>query len=146
MKTFLTLFMAISLVGAFCMTVAADEKDAVKELNGEWSVASMELGGKKLPEQAVKAIKLINKDGEYVVKAESDDKGTVTVDAGKTPKQMTIKGVDGPNKGKTMLCIYELKGDELKVCYDMSGREFPKEFKSEAGKLTSMLAVYKKSK
>lgn len=123
----------------------ADDKEEVKKLNGEWTVASMEMMGKAMPEAAIKNTRLINKDGEYLVKAESDDQGTVTVDASKTPKQMTIKGTDGPNKGKTLLAIYELNGDELKVCYDLSGKEFPKEFKSEPGKLL-MYAVYKKAK
>lgn len=126
------------------MTSAA-EKEALKQLNGEWSVAAMEIAGQKLPAEALKAIKLINKDGEYTVKAESDDKGTVTVDAEKSPKQMTIKGLEGPNKGKTILAIYELSGDELKVCYDLDGAEFPKEFKTEPGK-KRMLATYKRTK
>ena len=34
---------------------------------------------------------------------------------------MDITGTNGPNKGKTFLVIYELKGDELRVCYDLSG-------------------------
>lgn len=127
------------------MAMAEDDKEAVKKLNGEWSVSSMEMMGKPMPAEAIKNIRLINKDGEYLVKAESEDKGTVTVDAAKTPKQMTIKGVEGPNKGKTLLAIYELNGDELKVCYDLSGKEFPKEFKTEPGKLL-MYAVYKKMK
>lgn len=127
------------------MATAEDHKDEVKKLNGEWSMASMEIMGKAAPEAGFKNTRLINKDGEYHVKAESDDKGTVSVDATKTPKQMTIKGTEGPNKGKTLLAIYELSGDELKVCYDLSGKEFPKEFKSEAGKLL-MYAVYKKVK
>lgn len=119
--------------------------EEVKKLNGEWSVASMEMMGKAMPEAAIKNTRLINKDGEYLVKAESDDKGTVSVDATKTPKQMTITGTEGPNKGKTLLAIYELSGDELKVCYDLAGKEFPKAFKTEPGQLL-MYAVYKKVK
>jgi uncharacterized protein (TIGR03067 family) len=140
----LSLIIAISvicIIGSM-LTVHADEKDAIKALNGEWSLTSMELGGSSLPPQS---LTLINKDGEYTVKAESEDKGTVTVDATKSPKTMVIKGWEGPNKGKTFLCIYELSGDELKVCYDLSGKEHPKEFKSKAGTL-HMLAKYKRVK
>ena len=127
------------------MATAEDNQEALKKLNGEWAVASMEMMGKQMPAEAVKKIRLINTDGEYLVRAESDDKGSVSVDAAKSPKQMTIKGSDGPNKGKTLLAIYELKEDELKICYDLSGKEFPKEFKTEPGKLL-MMAVYKKVK
>jgi hypothetical protein len=44
---------------------------------------------------------------------------------------MTIKSTAGPNKGKTFLAIYEIKNaDAMRVCYDLSGRAFPKEFKA----------------
>jgi uncharacterized protein (TIGR03067 family) len=142
---YLGLLVVLNLFCGVTSMSLADDAEEVKKLNGEWSVASMEMMGKPMPAEAVKNIRLINKDGEYTLKAESEDKGTVTVDATKSPKQMTIKGVEGVNKGKTFLAIYELKEDELKVCYDLSGKEFPKEFKTEAGKLL-MLAVYKKVK
>jgi uncharacterized protein (TIGR03067 family) len=127
------------------MAMAEDNKEEVKKLNGEWSMASMEMMGKAAPEAGFKNTRLINKDGEYLVKAESEDKGTVSVDASKSPKQMTIKGTEGVNKGKTFLAIYELNGDELKVCYDLAGKEFPNAFKTEPGQLL-MYAVYKKVK
>ena len=44
---------------------------------------------------------------------------------------LDITGVKGPNQGKTFLAIYELKGDTLKVCYDLSGKERPTEFKTK---------------
>jgi uncharacterized protein (TIGR03067 family) len=145
MRMLFLVSMAIYLCGVASVSMADDNADALKKLNGEWAVVSMEVAGTKRPEAAAKAIKLVNKDGEYTVTAESPDKGTFTVDTSKTPKTMTIKGVDGPNKGKTFLCIYELSGDEMKICYDLTGKEHPKEFKTEAGKLL-MLAVYKKAK
>lgn len=146
MTTVFRVLAMLILVAGATKTGLADETAAIKELNGEWSAVSMEVGGMPLPETFVKSVKLVNTDGEYLVKAGKDDKGTVSVDPSKKPKTMTIKGTEGPNKGKTMLCIYELNGDELKICYDLSGAEFPKEFKSEKGKPNLMLAVYKKSK
>ena len=46
---------------------------------------------------------------------------------------MTITGTEGPNQGKTFPAIYELKGDTLRICYDLSGAKRPTEFKSIAG-------------
>lgn len=126
-------------------SMADDNAEGLKKLNGEWAVVSMEVAGRKMPDAITKMIKLINKDGDYTVTAESDDKGTFTIDVSKKPNTMTIKGVEGPNKGKTFLCIYEQTGDDMKICYDLTGKEFPKEFKSEAGKLV-MLAIYKRVK
>ena len=85
----------------------------------------------------VDAITLVIQGENYVVTIKGTnhtDKGTCTLDASASPKRMTIKGADGPNKGKTFLAIYEMKGkDTMRVCYDLSGQEFPKEFKAPKG-------------
>ena len=41
------------------------------------------------------------------------------------PATMDIVGRSGPCAGRTLLAIYELRGDELTVCYDLEGRERP---------------------
>ena len=46
---------------------------------------------------------------------------------------MTITGTEGPNHGKTFPAIYEIKGDTLRICYDLSGVKRPTEFKSVPG-------------
>ncbi|HUJ71287.1 MAG TPA: TIGR03067 domain-containing protein, partial [Verrucomicrobiae bacterium] len=61
------------------------------------------------------------------------DKGTYTIDSTTKPKSMTVTGTEGPNNGKTFPAIYELKGDQLRICYDLSGAKRPTEFKSIAG-------------
>ncbi len=66
-------------------------------------------------------------------------------DETKTPHELTIVGTEGPNKGKTFLAIYELKGGTLTVCYDMSGKAFPKKFESEPN-TQSFLATYERLK
>jgi uncharacterized protein (TIGR03067 family) len=58
---------------------------------------------------------------------------------------MEITGTAGPNKGKTFSAIYELQGDTLKICYDLTGKARPTEFKSKAG-TQLFLATYKKVK
>ena len=49
------------------------------------------------------------------------------------PKALDITGTEGPNKGKTILAIYERNGDTLRICYDLSGKSRPAEFKTTAG-------------
>jgi uncharacterized protein (TIGR03067 family) len=46
---------------------------------------------------------------------------------------MDIIGTDGPNKGKTFLTIYERDGETLRVCYELSGKSRPREFKTAEG-------------
>ena len=130
------------------LMVAADTKDDVnKELekfSGAWTVVSVERGGQKTPADMVKELnlKLVIKGDVYEAFAgeNSLDKGTLKVDGSKTPK-----AVDVLTKGMTILAIYEFNGDEMKCCYDLSGKERPKEFKTAAGTM-QMLAVYKKQK
>ena len=59
---------------------------------------------------------------------------------------MTIKGVKGPNAGKTILAIFEHKHqDAMRVCYDISGKAFPKVFRVKA-KSMHYLAGYRRKK
>jgi uncharacterized protein (TIGR03067 family) len=139
------LFTCVGLLLA-CPALAPGD-DAKKEeakIDGTWVATSAELAGRKLPEGA-EPIKLTLKKGEYEVKAESLDKGTVTYDDKADPKEMDIKGVEGPNKGKTFLAIYELSGDKLKICYDLAGKSRPTEFKSKP-KTKLLLVTYERKK
>jgi uncharacterized protein (TIGR03067 family) len=111
---------------------AADVPDA-KAIQGDWKPVKAELAGQPMPDEVLKTISLKIGDGTYEVHVGSmPDKGTVAVDSSTTPKSMTITGTEGPNKGKTFPCIYELKGDTLRICYDLSGTKRPTEFKSLA--------------
>src|SRR5262249_53974200 len=114
-----------------------------KSTDGTWQLVSAELAGKSLPAEAIKSIKMILKNGTYTVYAESEDRGTVQVDTSKCPATLDITGTEGPNKGKTFLAIYELKDNRMKVCYDLSGKSRPTEFKTKAGTLL-YLAEYEK--
>ena len=73
------------------------------------------------------------------------DQGTIKLNASAKPKALDITGTEGPNKGKTIPAIYERKGDTLRVCYDLSGRKRPTEFKTEAG-TQLFLVEYKRQK
>ena len=126
--------MALALVLSF--SSAAWSKDAKDEdaVQGTWLASTAELGGQKFPDEVRKSIKLVIKDGKYTVTVgDRPDKGTTKMDSSAKPKTIDITGTDGPNKGKTMLAIYELNGDTLRVCYDLSGKSRPTEFKTTAG-------------
>lgn len=115
-----------------------------KALNGAWQLTSAEIAGVKFPESEAKKITL-KIDGEtYVVQVDKAvDKGTVKADASKKPRTLDIVGTEGPNKGRTMLAIYEIDKDTLRVCYDTKGKNRPSEFASskENG---YFLAVYQR--
>jgi uncharacterized protein (TIGR03067 family) len=131
--------------GWLALSVAwAGGGDDAKQLEGTWQVVESELAGKEFP--LPKETRLILKDGTYTLRlGEKSDKGTYKVDPKKTPRTMNITGTEGPNKGKTYLTIYELKGDTLRVCYDLGGKDRPKEFSTKGSPLHYMV-VYKRVK
>lgn len=103
-------------------------QDEIKALEGFWKPVAAEQGGQKAPEETLLFMKLVLAGDRYTVTVnEVIDKGTIKVDPAKKPKTMDITGTDGPNKGKTLLAIYELKGDSLRICYDMSEKSRPAE-------------------
>jgi uncharacterized protein (TIGR03067 family) len=127
--------LSISLVVAGSMTAfaAAPANDA-KAVQGSWTPATAELAGQPMAEAVLKTISLKLENGKYeVLVGGNPDKGTYTIDPTSKPKSMTITGTEGPNIGKTFPAIYELKGDTLRICYDLSGAKRPTEFKTSAG-------------
>lgn len=105
--------------------------------DGIWKPIAAVLGGVRLPKASLDAITLKISGEQYeVVDANEDhnDKGAFKLDTGSSPKRMTITSTNGPNAGKVFLAIYEMKdANSMRVCYDLSGRDFPKEFKAPKG-------------
>jgi uncharacterized protein (TIGR03067 family) len=133
---------------AFAAEETAEHKTSGDQqaLQGEWIPIKAELAGKPMPDAIVKTIslKLIKNEYEVLV-AGKPDKGTWTIDPATKPKSMKIIGVKGPSKGKTFPAIYELAGDTLRVCYDLSGAKSPTEFKTKAD-TKLYLVTYKRKK
>src|SRR5262249_43685415 len=123
-------FVALALVLAFVsVAVSGDAKE--NTLQGTWLPSAAELGGKPFPDEVRKTMKLVVKDDKYVVTVgEAVDQGTVKVNSSAKPKEIDVTGTDGPNKGKTILAIYEQDGDTLRICYDLTGKSRPTEFKT----------------
>ena len=147
---FRILLAASLIVVPFTSFARSDDDDKVKkaraEMNGTWLPSEAELDGEKLPETLLKSIKLVLKDEKYTATVDEQvDEGTVTLDLESDPKGMEIKGTNGPNNGKTIPAIYELKDDVLKVCYNLEGKKRPTKFKTTAGSKL-YLVTYKKDK
>jgi uncharacterized protein (TIGR03067 family) len=115
----------------------ADRPDAKAQPHeGVWKPIAAVLAGQRLPPEVLKTItlKITGERYEVTVEGEGTDKGACTLDTTTTPKRMTIKGAEGPNRGKTFLAIYEMKdARSLRICYDLSGKAFPEAFKAPKG-------------
>jgi uncharacterized protein (TIGR03067 family) len=129
-----------------CLSQGEDKKDDAKSIDGTWMPTEAELAGGKFPDEVRKSMKLVIDDGKYTVTVGTNpDKGTLKLDPSKKPKSMDITGAEGPNKGKTIPAIYELKDDTLKICYDLSGKARPTEFMT-AKDTKLFLVTYKREK
>jgi len=123
---------AFVLVVAGSLAAWGAEGTDREAMQGTWRPAAAELAGSKFPEEVRKSITLVVEGDRYMVTAGATaDKGTIKLDPSAKPKALDITGTDGPNKGKTFLAIYELDGDTLRICYDLSGKSRPAEFKTK---------------
>ena len=131
MKHILSIGLAVALSVTVCAAGDPPEANAVE---GTWRPATAELAGQPMPDTVLKTISLKLEGGRYeVLVGDHSDKGTYTLDSVAKPKGITVIGTEGPNKGKTFPCIYELRGDTLRICYDLSGAKRPMEFKTAVG-------------
>jgi uncharacterized protein (TIGR03067 family) len=138
-------FLAFAMILAWS-TAAWSVGDKDDNLEGTWLPSAAELAGKKFPDEVCKTIKLVVKGDQYTVTAGTKlDRGTCKLDKSVKPKALDITGTDGPNKGKTILAIYEQDGDTLRVCYDLSGKGRPAEFRTKEG-TQLFLVTYKREK
>jgi len=140
-----------NLLAVFVLTLCAcsvawsdDTAKDDKKMEGTWLPTSAKLGDMDFPDEVRKTIKLVIKEGEYTVTVgEQKDHGTVKFDSSAKIKTMDVVGTEGPNKGKTILAIYELDGDTLTICYDLSGKNRPSKFETQP-KTQLFLVTYKR--
>ena len=119
------------------------DKD-LKALQGSWRLVAGEIGGQKMTAEELKKAKLVFNGDRYTVRRGSGPTvaGTVKLNPTKNPKSIDITDSDGLYKGKTLLGIYALKGDELKECFTPPGGGRPAKFAAEAG-TSEFLHVWK---
>jgi len=144
-KRLLVTFAIFVLIAADAPQDEATKKE-LKTFQGTWLLESAVRDGKK---QDADKIKLVITGQKYALSDESSavigHRGTFKMDPSKKPKATEVTVTEGPDKGKTFLGIYELGGDDYKVCFAAPGKERPKEFESPAGS-GQLLQVWKRAK
>jgi uncharacterized protein (TIGR03067 family) len=114
--------------------VAGDEKlnKEAQHLQGTWKLVKFDTPPERKPPEDIvakmglifAANKLITRDGDHL-----GDESTYAIDPSKSPRWFDTVATAGPNKGKTAKGIYELNGDELRICIGPPGQKRPFEFK-----------------
>jgi len=116
-------------------------------MEGEWKAAAathagIELGGPFLTNMTLK----IKGDQFDLQAGPLKEKGNVDITAESKPVKLKLTATDGNNKGKTLLAICEQSGpDQLKICYTLKGKEYPKVFESTEDN-KALLVTYERVK
>jgi uncharacterized protein (TIGR03067 family) len=142
--------LAVMALGGLTLAAASQTADAKKELGklqGTWNVVALEANGQKAPAELIKNAKLVFKGDTYTFHSgDQVIEGMVSLDLTKTPKQIDAKQLSGPGKGKTRKGIYQLEGDDLKLCLGQAGGDVrPKTFATAEGE-PARLYVLKRAK
>lgn len=141
---------AVFAFGSFAL--AAEVKDELAKLQGDWRIVELIVEGKPLvPARAEK--RHIAFDGDTMLlttplaetEAKTDASTTsmkIKLDPKQSPAHLDATGEDGMLKDKTLRGIYEVKDDTLRICIgDKDGTPRPTEFKSTAGSAVGLLVL-----
>lgn len=145
-----------ALMGVFGMTTmmvmadppaAAPPASDLDKLQGYWKPLQCDYEGKaQMPTDLMKQVTVVFDKTEYHLyfKDKEPDKAgkavilrlalaTIALDPSTGPKSITLEFADGPLKGKKSHGIYELAGNQLKVCYGSVDKPKPTKFESPVG-------------
>jgi uncharacterized protein (TIGR03067 family) len=115
---------------------AHDDGDPnAKELarfEGVWRFDQVDVNGTKQPVPSFDTNKMIiTKEGRYTIaQGPRITRGIVKVDASKTPRHYDVVVNAGSAKEMAFSGIYELTGDQLKICLPLGGKDRPASFAS----------------
>jgi uncharacterized protein (TIGR03067 family) len=140
---------ALLLAAAVARPQDEASKSDLKKMEGTWKVTLHEMEGKKTTdeENAKADVKLVIKASKYALSIGGKEiaAGTIKLDASKKPSTIDALTTSGPQEGKTMQGIYEVKGDEMRVCFAQPGKERPTAFSTKEGS-GHLLLGYKRIK
>lgn len=144
MRTALLAF-ACLLVGS--MLRGDEPLPDLKRLEGTWEVVEFTVSGKVIPEGERPGMKFEVSESTMKMTARGRDVSfEIKLDPTKTPRTIDYTALDGPMKGKTNYGIYELNGNELKLCmHNRDANTAPSEFKSVEGDKLALFVLRRKS-
>jgi len=116
--------------------------DDLTALQGNWKPLQCDYQGMpQMPADQMKQVTVVFDKNEYYLYFKDKDRNgqpkvlllallAVSLDSSTSPKTITFEFKDGPFKGQKRHGIYELAGNQLKLCYGPSDKTKPTEFKS----------------
>jgi uncharacterized protein (TIGR03067 family) len=128
-------WMALILV---LVPVLGDDPEVREELDrhqGTWEVVSFVREGEETPREIAATITRVVEDDHvtWYRDGKSFAGTTLVLDPARSPKTLDVIPDGGPQKGKAVLGIYRLEGDELTVCMAAPNAPRPKAFDAAEG-------------
>jgi uncharacterized protein (TIGR03067 family) len=126
-------------------TPEADARKDLQAMQGTWQMES-HVDAKKTKIDVKKrklfigAELFLTRDGDKMLQA-----GVIRLVTGKSPRRIDVVVRKGQHEDNTMLGIYEVKGDTLKLCFDPEGEGRPAAFEAKPD-TARYVAVYKRVK
>ncbi len=131
---------SILLVFILALITSCSSKNTSQEtLDGTWIPVSQEIAGHAIPAVAFEKQSLELQDSTYTFTAESVDKGVVQLNG----NNMDIYGREGVNKGNHITALYKIENDQLTICYNLMGTDYPKAFETKSNP-SYFLSVFKR--
>jgi uncharacterized protein (TIGR03067 family) len=114
----------------------------LKKLQGQWQMKNMEAEGNSVPSENITNILVDIKGSAFkILNLGSDSGGTFTVDDSKRPKQIDVNHDGG---GEILKGIYELNGDNFRVCYAKGAAARPEAFSTTSDSQQVMITYERK--
>lgn len=110
-------------------------------LVGDWTPVSAQLGGQDFPVANFggAALRMTAHGYEF-----AGDRGSYDILSAGSPAHMDIHGEQGPNAGHLIPALYDLRGDQLTISYQLGPGVRPTDFVSPAGSKI-LLVHYRRS-
>jgi uncharacterized protein (TIGR03067 family) len=138
-------------MAGFALAADAPSDEAIKKdfkrLEGTWTVVSAEQDGQALDRIKGGILKITDQNFYIKTKSGTEMKGDLRIDPAKKPKTMDLAHQEGLLRDKTWQGIYEVAGDDLKICYVEADKdkERPAEFTTSQDS-NRLLVVLKRDK
>ncbi|MBV9126392.1 MAG: TIGR03067 domain-containing protein [Planctomycetes bacterium] len=129
------------LLAGLLLAAAPGQRNGLKDLQGTWTVVSVERDGKMVPPEKLQGWTWTVQGDKYTFQpGDQSIEGTYRLDQRRKPWTIEATRTNGPEKGTTLMGIYRQEGDTLTICFSPAGKtERPSHFASPPG---SGLALY----
>lgn len=108
--------------------------DQLRGLEGTWEFTRLEVDGHAMPVAALGNSRLLLDGDRFRMESpEASYEGIFDIDVERDPHHIDIEFVAGPEAGNWSYGLFELAGDELRICLGLTGVSRPERFTSAPG-------------